>query len=156
VLETPAGEKWPLLSPDGEWLAYASDATGRFEVFVRPYPAPGRVEPVSGEGGSNPVWRPDGRELFFLAPAGGKRRMMAVDFVPGSPPRIGQPHILFEFDPRDLNFDCTPVRCYEVSPDGRQFYVWQNDAPPPLPPVTHINIIENWVEHLKEKAPARK
>jgi len=156
VLETRAGEKWPLLSPDGEWLAYASDATGRFEVFVRPYPAPGRVEPVSGEGGSNPVWRPDGRELFFLAPAGGKRRMMAVDFVPGSPPRIGQPHILFEFDPRDLNFDCTPVRCYEVSPDGRQFYVWQNDAPPPLPPVTHINIIENWVEHLKEKAPARK
>jgi len=156
VLETSAVERWPLLSPDGKWLAYASNAGGRFEVYVRPYPPPGPVEPVSGEGGRNPVWRPDGRELFFVAAVGEKRRMMAVDFVPSSPPRIGQPRVLFEFDPKVLNFDCSPVRCYEVAQDGQLFYAWQNDIPPALPPVTHINIIENWVEQLAQKAPVRR
>jgi len=155
VLDTSFVELSPVLSRDGRWLAYESNETGRFEVYVRAFPGSGRAESVSGEGGSSPVWRADGRELFFVAPAGEKSRMMVVDFAPGSPPRVGLPRVLFEFDPRDLNFSCAMMRCYEVAPDGQQFYVWQNQVPP-LPPVTHVNLIQNWFEKLKAQAPPRR
>ena len=58
----------PEFSPDGRWLAYASDKTGRFEVYLRPYPAFGPSTPVSIAGGSDPAWNPKGGELFFLEP----------------------------------------------------------------------------------------
>jgi hypothetical protein len=95
--------------------------------------------------------------------------MMAVDFVPGSPPplgsargglsavegpRIGRPRVLFEFDGlRGLNFACIPSRCYDVALDGQRFYATQSAAPPPPPVVTHINLIQNWFEELKAKVP---
>jgi serine/threonine-protein kinase len=156
VTQTPQqSERWPAFSPDGRWLAYGSDVSRRFEVYVRPYPGPGATEPVSIEGGNNPAWHPNGRELFFvsLADPAGKRRMMAVEFAPGSPPRIGRPRPLFAFDPRLLTFACTPVRCYDVAADGQRFYVTQTRTPPPPPVVTHINLILNWFEELKAKVP---
>jgi len=158
-------------SPDGRWLAYASNVSGRFEVYVRPHPGPGATEPVSVEGGRNPAWNRKGGELFFLSvpDPSGTRRMMAVDFVPGSPPplgsargglsavegpRIGRPRVLFEFDGlRGLNFACIPSRCYDVALDGQRFYATQSAAPPPPPVVTHINLIQNWFEELKAKVP---
>jgi serine/threonine-protein kinase len=151
-------ERWPEFSPDGHWLAYGSDASGRFEVYVRPYPGPGRAEPVSVEGGWSPAWAPNGRELFFvsLPDPQGNRRMMAVEFAPGAPPRIGRPHALFTFAPRDLRLACTPVRCYDVAADGGRFFVTQTQTPPPPPVVTHINIILNWFEELKAKAPVKR
>ena len=149
-------ERWPEFSPDGRWLAYGSDASGRFEVYVRPYPGPGPAEPVSIDGGWSPAWAPTGRELFFvsLPDPEGKRRLMAVEFAPGSPPRIGRPRALFAFDPRDLRLACTPVRCYDVAADGERFYATQAQAPPPAPMVTHISLILNWLEELKAKVPA--
>jgi hypothetical protein len=145
----------PTFSPDGRWLAYGSDVSGRNEVYVRPYPGPGPAEQVSLEGGRDPAWHPNGRELFYVGPldGAGKRRIMAVEFAPGSPPRIGTPRRLFEFDPRDLNFGCTPLRCYDVAPDGQRFYVTQTRPAPPPPVVTHINLIQNWLEGLKAKVP---
>lgn len=150
-------ERWPEFSPDGRWLAYGSDVSGRFEVYVRPYPGRGPAEPVSVDGGWSPAWAPNGRELFFvsLPDPEGKRRLMAVEFAPGSPPRIGRPRALFSFDPRDLRLACTPVRCYDVAADGERFYVTQTQAPPPPPVVTHISLVENWLEELKAKVPAR-
>jgi serine/threonine-protein kinase len=149
-------ERWPEFSPDGRWLAYGSDASGRFEVYVRPYPGPGPAEPVSIDGGWSPAWAPTGRELFFvsLPDPEGKRRLMAVEFAPGSPPRIGRPRALFAFDSRDLRLACTPVRCYDVAADGERFYATQAQAPPPAPVVTHISLILNWLEELKAKVPA--
>ena len=149
-------ERWPEFSPDGRWLAYGSDASGRFEVYVRPYPGPGPAEPVSVDGGWSPAWAPTGRELFFvsLPDAEGTRRLMAVEFAPGSPPRIGRPRVLFAFDPRDLRLACTPVRCYDVAADGERFYATQAQAPPPPPVVTHISLILNWFEELRAKVPA--
>jgi serine/threonine-protein kinase len=153
--QTAESEMWPEFSTDGRWLAYGSNLSGRDEIYVRSYPDLGPAEPVSINGGSSPAWHPNGRELFFLSPAdqSGKRRMMVVDFAPGLPPRIGHPHPLFEFDDRDVKFDCSPVRCYDVAPDGQRFYAVQWQTPPPPPVVTHINLIQNWFEELKAKVP---
>jgi hypothetical protein len=79
--------------------------------------------------------------------------MMAVAFTPGSPPTIGRPTELFRFHNRDLHVACAPVRCYDVAADGQRFYAVQNVTPTPLPPVTHINLIQNWFEELKAKVP---
>jgi serine/threonine-protein kinase len=158
LIETLNTELWPEVSPDGRWLVYGSNVSGRLEVYVRPYPGPGPAEPVSVEGGWSPAWHPSGRELFFVSlpdPAG-KRRMMAVQFAPGSPPRIGRPRPLFAFDNRDLYLACVPVRCYDVAPDGQRFYAVQYRTPPPPPVVTHINLIQDWVGELKAKVPTRR
>ncbi|MGE5358106.1 MAG: protein kinase domain-containing protein [Bacteroidales bacterium] len=150
-------ESCPEFSPDGHWLAYASDDSGRREVYVQAYPSVGMREPVSVEGGDDLAWNANGRELFFLSgPRGAdQRRMMAVEFEPGSPPRIGRPRALFEFDDRFLNFSGWPLRAYDVSPDGRQFYVTRTQAAAPAPQVTHINVIQNWFEELKAKVPVK-
>ena len=155
LIQTIHSEAWPEFSPDGRWLAYGSDVSGRNEVYVRPYPGHGTTELVSVEGGDNPAWHPGGRELFYLSlpdPAG-KRRMMAVTFTPGSPPRIGHPRPLFSFDNREVALRCFPVRCYDVAPDGQRFYATGAETPPPPPVVTHINLIQNWLEELKQKVP---
>jgi len=156
LTESPAREQFPEVSPDGRWLAYSSNVSRRTEVYARPYSAPGPAALVSLEGGENPAWHPNGRELFFVSlpdPAG-KRRMMAVEFAPGSPPRIGSPRPLFTFDCPDLNFCCYPTRCWDVTPDGQRFYVRQMQTRPPSPPVTHIQLILNWFEELKAKVPS--
>ncbi len=158
LIQTPAIEAWPALSPDGRWLAYASWVSGRREVYVRPSSGPGEPQRVSRESGTSPAWNPNGRELFFLSRANqatNKRSMMAVDFAPGSPPRTGSPHQLFEFDQRDLSFNCDPTRCYDVSRDGQRFYVVQRRPVPPPPAVTHIDLIENWVHEVKSKLAGR-
>jgi serine/threonine-protein kinase len=153
LLDTPKNATSAAFSRNGRWLAYVSNISGRSELYVRPYPGPGKPEQVSLEGGSGPAWNPNGRELFFLAPAPApRRRMMAADFAPGSPP--DRPRVLFEFDPTDLNFACTITRCYDVARDGQSFYVMQERTPPPRPVVTHINLIPNWFEELKAKVPA--
>jgi eukaryotic-like serine/threonine-protein kinase len=157
-LRTPHNEWWPEFSPDGRWLAYATDESGRFEVYVQPYPEKGARGLVSMEGGSSPAWHRSGRELFYvsLSDPAGKRSMMAVDFEPGTPPRIGTPRLLFKFDPRGPLFNCAPVRCYDVAPDGQHFFVVQTPTPPPAPVVTHINLIQNWFEELNAKVPVGK
>ena len=64
-LRTPFNETAPRFSPDGRWLAYISDESGRFEIYVQPYPGPGGKWQISTEGGTEPVWNPNGRELFY-------------------------------------------------------------------------------------------
>ena len=83
VTTTPEEEFYPEFSPDGRWLAYASDKTGRFEVYLRPYPQSGPSTPVSIAGGSDPAWNPKGGELFFLEP---------VPSAPGEYPHDGGTH----------------------------------------------------------------
>lgn len=155
LIQTPHAEGWPAFSPDGRWLAYASDVSGRFEVYVRPFPGAGEIRQTSLEGGLSPAWHPNGRELFFVVPldAATKRRMTVVDFAPGPPVRIGQPRVLFEFDTGSLYLLCTPVRCNDVARDGQRFFAVQVPPSPPPPVVTHINLWQNWFEELKAKVP---
>jgi hypothetical protein len=159
LLGTTQRASSPALSRDGLWLAYSSNVSGRDEVYVRPYPGPGAPEQVSVEGGRSPAWNSNGRELFFLSWYDSARRdktwMMAVDFAPGPPLRIGRPRVVFEYDRLDIQFDCIPSRCYDVAPDGQRFYVMQARTPPPPPVVTHINLIPNWLDELKAKVPVR-
>jgi hypothetical protein len=153
---TAAIDYWPEISPDGRWLAYGSDASGRMEIYVQPYPGRGTGTLVSAEGGVSPAWHPGGRELFYVSRADvrGRRRMMAVGFEPGDPARIARPRQLFEFDPHELvGFSCIPVRCYDVAADGEQFYAMQVMTPPVQPVVTHVNLVQNWFEELKRLVP---
>ena len=75
LLNSPANESWAELSPDGKWLAYGSDSSGRFEVYVQPFPGPGGKRQISSEGGVQARWRRDGAELFYIA---SDNRLMAV------------------------------------------------------------------------------
>ena len=151
--------QWPAFSPDGRWLAFGSSTSGTPELFVQPYPGPGTRVQVSVDGGQSPAWHPNGREIYFLSlgPAGARQSyMMAADFSPGPPARIGRPRRLFEFDATKLGLMCVYSRCYDVSADGERFYgVQELEAPAPAP-VTHINLVANWIEEVKAKVPAAR
>jgi hypothetical protein len=128
----------PALSPDGRWLAYATNQTGRIEVFVQPNPPTGGKRQVSTSGGRQPQWRADGRELFFVSDT---RKFFAVD-VRESPGRIdlGTPHPLF-----DLPAMVNAVRnSYSPSRDGRRFLVNELLARAPSP----IDVVVNWTSTL--------
>jgi len=153
-------EYWPEFSPDGRWLAYGSNVSGRSEIYVQPYPSLGPATQVSIGGGQQPAWnRANGRELFYvttLPDPAGKLRLVAVGFQAGRPPGVGPTQELFTFDPKDLGFFCGDApRCYDVGPDGQRFYAVQARTPVTHPPVTHINIVENWFNELKTKVPVR-
>ena len=156
LFETPHTERWPEFSPDGRWLAYGSDVSGRDEVYLRPYPGPGAEEQVSIDGGQQPRLEPQWQGGFLRQPSGrgGQRSMMAVDIATTPVLQIGRPKTLFDFDSSTLVLACEPVRCYYVTADGQRFLTTQVVPAPAVPPVTHINLIQNWFEELKAKVPA--
>jgi eukaryotic-like serine/threonine-protein kinase len=147
-LRTRFNESAPRFSPDGQWLAYISDESGRFEVYVQPYPGPGGKWQVSTDGGTEPVWNPNGRELFYRE----GDKMMAVDVTRQPSFSAGKPKMLFEgpYLPTPVTFPN-----YDVSPDGQRFLmlksVDQSQAAP-----TQINVVLNWFEELKQKVPTGK
>jgi dipeptidyl aminopeptidase/acylaminoacyl peptidase len=110
-----ASEHSPEASPDGRWLAYVSDATGREEVFVQDLDGSGSPYKVSSDGGNDPRWRADGRELFYVS-AGG--RFHAVPTTLGGTFTAGSPKFLFS-----VPIDEFSNRQYDVTPDGRRFVV---------------------------------
>ncbi len=119
-----------------------SNESGGYEVYVQPYPAPGRKWRVSSGGGAFPRWNPNGRELFYRN--GGK--MMAVDIVTTSPSfSVGTPKMLFEA--QDLSN-------WDISPDGQRFLMIMPVEQ--QQPATQINVVLNWFEELKQKVPAGK
>ena len=117
--ETVFAEAQPMLSPDGRWLAYASDESGRREVYVRSFLEPGGRWQISTEGGAEPRWNPDGNELFYRR--GEEMWAVAVSTEPVFEP--GRPTLLFEG-----SFDLgRTVHNYDVSPDGKRFVMVQRD-----------------------------
>ena len=103
-------------SPDGKWLAYDSDESGRFEVYVAPFPPTGAKWQVSSNGGGQPRWRGDGRELFYFGPDGS---IMAVDVRAGTSIEPGTPHALFK---TSVQPSFTTDQ-YAVAADGQRFLI---------------------------------
>ena len=151
-LETPFTDRWPEFSPDGRWLAYGSDETGRFEVYVRPFPAGEPVYRVSTAGGISPLWSPDGQRLFFR-PFDESTRLgagiMVVDVTTGGTFTRTQPRLLLER--QDLGI-ATPIRGYDLAPDDQRF-VMVSSPTPEQQPVTSVRIVLNWTQELLERVP---
>jgi len=124
-LKTPFREVWGAFSPDSRWVAYMSNESGRMEIYIRPFVPPGASSPtapaagtpVSTAGGIMPLWRPDGKELYFLNPSGA---MMAASItVTGSTLEPGTPVMLFPTHIYGGGTDTQQNRQYDVAPDGR-------------------------------------
>jgi len=147
-LRTPFNEGAPRFSPDGRWLAYASDESGRLEIYVQPYPGPGGKWQISTEGGNEPAWNPNGRELFYRS----GDKMMAVEIATQPSFAAGKPRMLFEGQ-----YQLTPGAFpnYDVSPDGQSFLMLKPSEQAQAAP-TQINVVLNWFEELKQKVPAGK
>ena len=139
LIGTPFAEQNGALSPDGGWLAYESNASGRLEIYARPFPdVGGRQELISSSGGLQPLWSKDGRELFFRE----GNRLMSVP-VQISPDRsFGSPEVVFEGE-----YSFAPGRNYDVSAD-RRFLMVKNA---PLP--SQITVVTNWFQELTERVP---
>lgn len=137
---TPFSECSPRLSPDGRWVAYASNESGRTEVYVQAFPGPGGKRLVSTQGGGSAVWSRTGRELFYTS----GDRLMAVDITTEPMFAAGLPRLLFEGA-----FETVLGQPFDVSPDGRRFLRIQ--ATEPDPPPTRISIVLNWFQELREK-----
>ena len=137
VVSTPAADIEPQLSPDGHWLAYTSDESGRLDVFVRPFRAPGGAWLISTGGGSDPRWRNDGSELYYLSP---DRALMAVSVAPGGHFEASGPKVLFQA-PTSGPLGLGVRFNYAVGHGGRRFLI-SADAPDAMPPP--IEIVLNW------------
>jgi eukaryotic-like serine/threonine-protein kinase len=140
-LRTPFNESSARFSPDGRWLAYQSNESGRFEIYLQPFPGPGGKWPISTEGGTTPRWAHNGNELFYR----NGNKMMAVDIKTEPTFTAGKPRLLFEGQ-----FEAS----YDVSQDGQRFFMIQFVELER--PATQINLALNWLEELKRLVPTGK
>ena len=127
LVQTSFNETDPALSPDGRWLAYVSNETDQPEVYVQPYPGPGRKSRVSIQGGRRPIWSRDGRELFYRI----GDAMMGVKVQAETSVSLGQPQLLFRKN---------ASLAYDVSRDGRFLIIERLPASPARP----IAVVLNW------------
>jgi len=146
LLSSPFDEREPQISPDGHWLAYCSDESGNYEIYVQPFTAEGKVggdkRRVSTNGGTEPLWRRDGKELFFVADGG--KMMSAAVTNNGGRLEFGAPKFLFQ---THMHNRYAILHEYDVSQDGQRFLIGtligESKAPPPT-------VILNWTADLKK------
>ena len=133
------------ISPDGKYIAFTSDQSGRNEVYVQPMPPGTGQSKVSINGGSAPRWRHDGKELFFVSAQGA---MMAVDVKPGAAFSAGIPRQLFQIQGVDLTAaNPTSAVHYDVRADGQQFLVFVPQQEAQDSPIT---VVLNWWAELEK------
>ena len=142
VVKTSAYDGGGVFSPDGHWLAYVTNESGQFEVYVRPYPGPDRRVQVSTVGGTHPRWNRNGKELFYR----NGNKMMVVDVSTTPDLGLSRPRILFE--QRYAFGSAQTVANYDVSPDGERFVMVKDDSAS-----GRINVVLNWLEELKRLVP---
>jgi eukaryotic-like serine/threonine-protein kinase len=143
VVNTPAYEGGAQFSPNGHWMVYASDESGQMQVYVRPFPGPDRRWPVSTQGGTQPLWSRNGKEIFYRV----GNRMMVVDLSAGVDLTLSQPRQLFE---QRYVFQNVSVANYDVSSDGQRFVMIKDEAGS-----GRLNVVLNWTEELKRLVPTR-
>jgi Tol biopolymer transport system component len=143
LAKLPQGQSAAEWSPDGRWIAYSSGESGRPEIFVMPFPATGQRWPVSTEGGSEPLWSQDGRELFYRA----RGQLMAVDVRTSPGFSAGTPRLLF---PDRFVESGTSVTGYSMTRDGSRFLFAERLQPDP--PLTTVHVVMNWFAELRAAA----
>jgi len=147
-MDTKFIEGEPEFSPDGHWIAYSSNMSGREEVWVRAFPGPGENKQISSSGGFAPLWSRDGKQLFYRQGS----QVWVVDVMAATDFRAGKPRMLFD-QPGFLATN--PIRGYDISLEGDRFLmvkVWE-EAPTP---VTQMILVQNWFEELKRLCPTGK
>jgi serine/threonine-protein kinase len=158
LVQTPFYEGNGEISPDGRWLAYESNESGRMEIYVRPFPKVDDARSqVSSEGGARPLWARNGKELFYVTPDG--NTLMTVEVSSGPTFRKGTPQKLLDtrryFFPVALGNTGNAGRTYDVSDDGRFLVVRataeEPGGEPAAPP--SITVVLNWLEELKRLVP---
>jgi len=127
------------VSPDGKWLAYASDESGDWEVYIAPLPGTGGKLQVSRGGGMEPRWRSDGKEVFYVSFVGSNKRLMAVPVTAEGGLSTGTPVPLFQIRDRSI-VSSTDLFSYDVTADGQRFLVNQYVKPAQIQP---LNIVLN-------------
>jgi serine/threonine-protein kinase len=147
LLTTMFNEKNAMVSPDGRFMAYNSNESGRNEVYVQPFPGPGGKLQVSTEGGNDPVWNRNGKELFYLN--GDKMMSVSLSLEPAL--TAASPKLLFEVRHVSNSGD---FQGYDVSPDGSRFLMIKGSAQEEPP--NQIQIVLNWFDELKRLVPSGK
>jgi len=138
VIESSSSVDQPLVSRDGRWLAYSGTETGQWEVYVQPFMRPGGRVRVSTNGGSQPRWRGDGGELFYLALDGSMMSVRTADpAIPGVPRKLFQRRLAVS----------TVEDQYDVTADGQRFLVLDPEGQP----TTRLTVLANWPAALKPR-----
>lgn len=142
-------ERNPMFSPDGRWIAYQSNESGRNEVYVQPYPGPGGKWQISTGGGVFPTWSRTARELFFGTPT--QQIMMTSYEVEGSAFRAEKPQLWSDarYKPRG------PFRPFDLHPDGKRFALAPVALAPDGATQDHVTLIFNVFDELRRTAPSR-
>jgi len=141
LVMAPSTELAPSLSPDGRWLAYASDESGALEVYVRPFPETSTAKwQVSTSGGNEPIWGRSGRQLYYV---NGKSEMVAAEIRPGPTFSVGEQRVLFSMAPF-VRLGSIPS--YDVSADERRFVLIREGE---ASEQSELIVAENWLEGLR-------
>ncbi|MCA1580878.1 MAG: serine/threonine-protein kinase [Acidobacteria bacterium] len=143
LLQSPFNEWEARISPDGRFLAYTSDESGKPEVYVGPLPSMAEKWQVSTEGGTKPTWRRDGREMFYLAV---DRKLMSVEVKAGAGFEISAPRALFQTRTPSAKFPSFRS-LYAVAPDAQRFLAVSEPEAPSSPPIT---VVLDWTAGLKK------
>lgn len=132
-------------------MAYVSEESGNAEVYVQAYPAGGSKTRISTAYGSEPIWSPGGRELFYRSYTEASEQLyMSAAIRSLSPFRVDPPRVMFRASPGEYDAT-TPTRSWDVSPDGKRFVLMRVQAADR--PVTAVNVVLNWIDELKRRVP---
>ena len=146
LMGTPFNERMGMISPNGRWLAYTSDESGREEIYVRPFPGPGGRVLVSTSEGTEPMWARDGQELFYRE----GDNMMAVPIHAGQDFNPGTPEVLFKGSYQSGIIGSGTGSNYDIAPDGQGFVMIR---PERVSTPNQVNVVLNWFEELERLAP---
>jgi serine/threonine-protein kinase len=150
----PFAESNAEISPDGRWIAYQSDESGKNEVYGRPFPAVDASRwQVSAGGGAYPMWSRNGREIFFASPGGPRGLTLVAVTVaptpPGGPFSFGEPQPLFSLAPYSMGVG----RTLDVSPDGTRFLAIK--LPEAGKQQDTVTVVSHWFDELKARVPIK-
>ena len=135
------------ISPDGEWLAYVSDESGRPEIYVQPFPKGGERHQISTDGGLHPVWSPDGRSIYYRNEEEDQTLVASVTTNPRF--QAGAARVLLEGQYAVGTYMSCPN--FDIAPDGKSFVMVKADEE--WGKATEIRLVQNWFEELKRLAP---